>query len=147
VRIAEAARALWLAQRYRGVSMTDVTERAEVAVQTLYNVCPGGKPALAKLVWEITLAGDAEDIPQHARPAVQAIIAQPDPVQKMNLYAAVAATPRPHRRAQSGVARRLSSRTSHPTNRTCTRRPNASGSSGASRPRSIWRRFTRCALA
>ncbi|MEV4577770.1 hypothetical protein AB0K16_31450 [Nonomuraea jabiensis] len=37
--------------------MAEVAREAGVAVQTLYTSAPGGKPALAKLVHDITLAG------------------------------------------------------------------------------------------
>ena len=90
VRIAAAARTLMLARGYAGVSMADVASEAGVAVQTLYGACPGGKPALAKLVWDTTLAGDARPLPLRERPAVQAIIAEPDPVRKLALFAAMA---------------------------------------------------------
>ncbi|MFI7231924.1 hypothetical protein ACIBO5_52795 [Nonomuraea angiospora] len=45
------------------------------------SAAPGGKPALAKLVYDITLAGDARPLPQSDRPEVQAIIDEPDPAQ------------------------------------------------------------------
>jgi AcrR family transcriptional regulator len=90
LRIAEAARALMLERGYAATTMADVAQAAGVVVQTLYSSCPGGKPGLAKLVYDVTLAGDALPIPQSARPQVQAIIAEPDPVRKLALYAEMA---------------------------------------------------------
>lgn len=92
LRIAEAARALMLERGYAATTMADVAQAAGVVVQTLYSSCPGGKPGLAKLVYDVTLAGDAQPIPQSARPQVQAIIAEPDPVRKLALYAEMAMT-------------------------------------------------------
>lgn len=89
LRIAEAARSLMLERGYAATTMTEVARLAGVAVQTLYWSCPGGKPALAKLVYDVTLAGDAEPIPQSARPQVKAIIAEADPRRKLTLYAAM----------------------------------------------------------
>ncbi len=90
LRIAEAARALMLEHGYAATTMGDVAAAAGVAVQTLYSSCPGGKPGLAKVVYDVTLAGDARPVPQHARPEVRAIIDEPDPVRKLARYAEMA---------------------------------------------------------
>lgn len=89
-RIADAARALMLERGYAATTMVDVAQAAGVAVQTLYSSCPGGKAGLAKLVFDVTLAGDGQLIPQRARPQVQAITAEPDPVRKLLLFAEMA---------------------------------------------------------
>ncbi|MFC0557247.1 TetR/AcrR family transcriptional regulator [Planotetraspora thailandica] len=89
-RIADAARALMLERGYSATTMADVAQAAGVAVQTLYSACPGGKPGLAKLVYDVTLAGDGRLIPQSARSQVQAIIAEPNPVRKLALFAEMA---------------------------------------------------------
>jgi AcrR family transcriptional regulator len=91
LRIAEAARTLMLERGYVATTMADVAQAAGVAVQTLYSACPGGKPSLARLVYDVTLAGDAQPIPQSARPLVQALIAEPDPERKLAGYAEMAA--------------------------------------------------------
>src|SRR3981081_4099357 len=78
LRIAEAARALMLERGYAATTMADVAQAAGGVGATLDSSCPGGKPGLAKLVYDVTLAGDAQPIPQSARPQVQAIIAEPD---------------------------------------------------------------------
>ncbi|NUR88071.1 MAG: TetR/AcrR family transcriptional regulator [Nonomuraea sp.] len=89
-RIATAARELMIAKGYADTGMAEVARAAGVAVQTLYTSAPGGKPALAKLVYDLTLAGDARPVPQSDRPEVQAIIDEPDPVCKLARYAAMA---------------------------------------------------------
>ena len=90
VRIIDAARELMLERGYAATTMPAVAERAGVAVQTVYSSCPGGKAGLAKAVYDLTLAGDARPIPQHERPEVAAIVAEPDPVAKLHLFAAMA---------------------------------------------------------
>src|SRR5262249_43124779 len=92
LRIAEAARTLMLERGYAATTMAAVAEAAGVVVQTLYTSCPGGKPGLAKLVWDVTLAGDAQAVPQADRPEVRAIIAEPAPARKLGAYAAMALT-------------------------------------------------------
>lgn len=90
-RIVDAAREVMLERGYAATTMAEVANRAGVAVQTLYASCPGGKPALAKAVYDSTLAGDHRPIPQTARPAVQAIIDEPQPARKLALFANMAA--------------------------------------------------------
>lgn len=91
LRIVESAREVMLERGYAATTTAEVAGRAGVAVQTLYASCPGGKPALARIVYDTTLAGDARPIPQSARPEVQAIIDEPDPVRKLERFAAMAA--------------------------------------------------------
>jgi AcrR family transcriptional regulator len=90
LRIATAARELMVGKGYADTTMAEVARDAGVAVQTLYTSCPGGKPALAKLVYDITLAGDARAVPQSDRSEVQEIIDEPDPVDKLARFAAMA---------------------------------------------------------
>lgn len=91
-RIVAAATELMVGQGYSDTTMAEVAARAGVAVQTLYTSCPGGKPALAKRVYDTALAGDVQDIPQSSRPGVQAIIEEPDVPRKLAHYAAMAST-------------------------------------------------------
>lgn len=89
-RIVAAATELMVGQGYATTTMAEVAQRSGVAVQTLYTSCPGGKPALAKLVYDTALAGDVQDMPQSSRPGVQAIIQEPDVTRKLAHYAAMA---------------------------------------------------------
>ncbi|NRQ33815.1 helix-turn-helix transcriptional regulator [Nonomuraea sp. NN258] len=89
-KIATAARELMIRKGYADTTMAEVARAAGVAVQTLYTSSPGGKPALAKLVYDVTLAGDARPLPQSDRPEVLAIIDEPDPVRQLAGYAAMA---------------------------------------------------------
>ncbi|MGW4794288.1 TetR/AcrR family transcriptional regulator [Nonomuraea sp. NPDC004297] len=89
-KIAAAARELMISKGYADTTMAEVAREAGVAVQTLYTSAPGGKPALAKLVYDITLAGDARPLPQSDRPEIQALIDEPDPARMLASYAAMA---------------------------------------------------------
>src|SRR5690348_14138195 len=89
LRIADAARSLMLRHGYAATTMAEVALVAGVAVPTLYAACPGGKAGLAKLVYDVTLAGDAEITPMAERPAVHAIVAEPEPTRKLALYASM----------------------------------------------------------
>jgi AcrR family transcriptional regulator len=88
-RIVAAARALMLDRGYAHTSMAAVAKVAGVAPQTLYAACPGGKVGLAKLVYNVTLMGDADATPMNQRPEFQALIDNPDPRAKLRGYAAI----------------------------------------------------------
>ncbi|WP_449373701.1 TetR/AcrR family transcriptional regulator [Arthrobacter psychrolactophilus] len=90
LRIADATRELMLERGYAATTMAEIARSAGVAVQTLYSTCPGGKPALARLVHDVSLAGDARSVALADRPDVQGIVAEPDPAKKLALYAAMA---------------------------------------------------------
>lgn len=90
LRIAEVTRVLMLEHGYAATTMAQIARSAGVAVQTLYATCPGGKPALARLVHDVSLAGDARLLPLADRPEVHAIITERDPAMKLTLYAAMA---------------------------------------------------------
>ncbi len=91
-RIVAAATELMVGQGYSNTTMAEVAQRSGVAVPTLYISCPGGKPGLAKLVYDAALAGDVQPISQLNRPAVQAILEEPDVIGKLALYAVMAST-------------------------------------------------------
>jgi AcrR family transcriptional regulator len=85
-RIVAATRALFLSKGYAATTMADVAEAAAVSVQTVYSAA-GGKAALAKRVWDVTVAGDVEAVPMNLRPQIQQMMAEPDPVAVVGLYA------------------------------------------------------------
>lgn len=91
VRITTAAREVLLEAGYAATTMGEVAGRAGVAVATVYAAFPGGKATLAKAVYDVTLAGDGDPVPQRDRPEVLAIVAEPDPVRKLARFAAMAA--------------------------------------------------------
>jgi AcrR family transcriptional regulator len=87
-RILEAAYRELLDKGYADTTIAGVAEAAGVSVQMIYKTF-GSKAALAKRIYDVTLAGDEEPIPLAERPEIQAIIAEPDPRRKLAMYAAV----------------------------------------------------------
>lgn len=93
-----AAGVLFRESGYGGVSMSDIAVKADVAVETIYRVF-GSKAALFRAVIEAAVAGGAAraDTPVQERPAIRAIIEEPDPRRQVALYAAT--QPGIHRRS------------------------------------------------
>jgi AcrR family transcriptional regulator len=83
---------------YEGASMASIATQADVAVETIYRVF-GTKAALFTAVVEAAVAGGAAraETPVEARPAIQAIVEEPDPRRQVALYAAT--QPGIHRRS------------------------------------------------
>jgi AcrR family transcriptional regulator len=81
-----------------GVPMPDIAREAGVVVETVYRIF-GSKSGLFRAVVEALLAGGPTraEVPVDERPAIRAVIAEPDPYRKVALYAAT--QPGIHRRA------------------------------------------------
>lgn len=86
-RVVDAARRLLLDRGYTATTVGAVAREAGVSVQTVYSAV-GGKSTLVKKVYDVTLAGDDEPVPMTARPELLAIQREPDPLRKLQLYAA-----------------------------------------------------------
>lgn len=78
---------LLFAKGYRAATIRAVAERAGVSAETIYKTF-GGKPGLAKTLWDVTLAGDDEPEVMAERAQLRAVWATADPVEKIRLYAA-----------------------------------------------------------
>jgi AcrR family transcriptional regulator len=65
-----------------------VAREAGVSIQTVYNAV-GGKPALLRAVYDVTLAGDDAPVPIAERPAFQAMLAETDGRRCLARYAAL----------------------------------------------------------
>jgi AcrR family transcriptional regulator len=96
--IVTAAGVLFRERGYAGTSMPAISEAAEVAVETIYRAF-GSKAGLFTAVIEAALAGGAAraDAPVEERPAIRAILEEPDPRRQIERYAAT--QPGIHRRA------------------------------------------------
>jgi AcrR family transcriptional regulator len=92
------AGALFRDRGYAGVSMPTIAGEAGVAVETIYRAF-GSKAGLFAAVVDAAVAGGASraEVPVEERPAIRAIIEEPDPRQQVELYAAT--QPGIHRRA------------------------------------------------
>ena len=82
-----ACRELLFQDGYHATTVRAVAERAGVAAITVYKVF-GGKPGLVKALWDITLAGDDEQVPMGDRPQILEVLRTREPVAKFWLYAA-----------------------------------------------------------
>jgi AcrR family transcriptional regulator len=96
--ILSTAGSLFRARGYTGVSMPTVAKEAGVAVETIYRAF-GSKAGLFSAVVDAAVAGGASraEVPVEERPAIRAIIEEPDPRRQVELYAAT--QPGIHRRA------------------------------------------------
>ncbi len=96
--ILASAGALFRARGYAGVSMLVIARESGVAVETIYRAF-GSKPGLFKAVIDAAVAGGSTraDRPVEERPAIRALIEEPDPRRQVELYAAT--QPGIHRRS------------------------------------------------
>lgn len=72
-RILDVAGRLFVERGYLGTTLSSVAEAAGVSVQTVYNVV-GGKAALLKAVYDVTLAGDDAPVPIGERPEFRSVV-------------------------------------------------------------------------
>jgi AcrR family transcriptional regulator len=84
--------------------MTTIAQAADVVVETIYRAF-GSKAGLFKSVIRAAVAGGAAraEVPVEQRPAIQAIVAEPDPRRQLALYAAT----QPGIHARSGPVLRV----------------------------------------
>jgi AcrR family transcriptional regulator len=87
-RILDVAGRLFMRQGYLGTTLSGIAKAAGVSVQTIYNLV-GGKAALLKAVYDVTLAGDDEPVPMSERPLVQAVLDAPTGRASVERYAAM----------------------------------------------------------
>lgn len=83
--VVQAARELFEQLGYRQTTIAGVAARAGVSVEMVYKAF-GGKAALAKAVFDVTLAGDDEPVAVADRPAMQAVREEPDARRAISLF-------------------------------------------------------------
>ena len=86
-RIVDAARALLLDGGYEAMTMAALARAADVSTQTIYNAV-GGKAAVIKAAYDVTLAGDDDPRPMIERPEFSALVTATDPATMLRAYAA-----------------------------------------------------------
>jgi len=91
-----AARDLFERDGFRLTTIAAVATRAGVSAESIYKTF-GSKAALAKAVFDITVAGDDEPVPVADRPAMQAVRDEPDVRRKIEMFVGGLA----HRQARS----------------------------------------------
>jgi AcrR family transcriptional regulator len=96
--ILATAGTLFRARGYPAVSMPVIASEAGVAVETIYRAF-GSKAGLFQAVIEAAVAGGSSraEVPVEERPAIRALIEEPDPRRQVELYAAT--QPGIHRRS------------------------------------------------
>jgi AcrR family transcriptional regulator len=87
--ILDAAHRLFLERGYAGTTLAAIATAAGVVVETIYRAY-GSKAELCRAVVRAAVAGgtDRAQVPVEQRPAIAAVIAEPDPHRQLLLYAA-----------------------------------------------------------
>jgi AcrR family transcriptional regulator len=87
--VLDAAQRLFVERGYAATTMAAIAAAAGVVVETIYRAY-GSKAGLFKAVVRAAVAGGAAraERPVEQRPAIQAVIAEPDPHRQLALYAA-----------------------------------------------------------
>jgi AcrR family transcriptional regulator len=88
-RIVEAAKTSFLDRGFAGTTIRQVAQEAGVSQETIYKTF-GGKAALLKSVYDVSLAGDDEEIPLAQRPEAIAVRDAPSPAAAATAYAELA---------------------------------------------------------
>ena len=88
-RIVEVARSSFLRHGFGGTTIRQVAQDADVSQETIYKTF-GGKAALLKAVYDVTLVGDDADVPLAARPEAIAVRNAPTPTAAALAYAELA---------------------------------------------------------
>jgi AcrR family transcriptional regulator len=81
-----AARELFVEQGYRATTVSQIAERAGVAVDTVY-ASVGRKPQVLRELVETSLSGTDQVVPAEQRDYVQQVQAAPDAAAKIAIYA------------------------------------------------------------
>jgi AcrR family transcriptional regulator len=89
-RILRAAYGLFVANGYGRTTMTDIAQRAGVAVETVYAVF-GNKATVLRQAWFLTFRGDVADVPLYERAEMQAILEEADLTTRIRKHAAFVA--------------------------------------------------------
>ncbi|NUO33809.1 MAG: TetR/AcrR family transcriptional regulator [Dermatophilaceae bacterium] len=84
--ILDAARELFTTRGYTATTMSDIAERAGVALDTVY-AAAGRKPAVFLELVETAISGADQAVPARQRQYVHAMRAEPDAARKLEIYA------------------------------------------------------------
>jgi AcrR family transcriptional regulator len=87
-RIVDAGRRLFLERGYAATRMAEIALEAGVSLETVYTSV-GTKPALIRHLVEIALSGTEEPVPAMERESTQQIREEPNPRQKLVMFAGV----------------------------------------------------------
>ena len=90
-RIIHGAQELFVTMGYARATISEIAQRAGVAVETVYSAF-GNKRTLLRHVWYVSFRGDDADIRLLDRPEIRAVLAEPDLATRLRAHA-VALTP------------------------------------------------------
>lgn len=90
-RVLAAARASFLERGFAGTTIALVADEAAVSPETIYKTF-GSKAALLKAVYDVTLAGDDDDVPLAQRPEALAVLQATSGEAAVAAYAKLAET-------------------------------------------------------
>jgi AcrR family transcriptional regulator len=85
--VLSAARAGFLAHGYAATTIPNIAVDAGVSVETVYKMF-GNKAGLLKALFDIAIVGDDEPVPLMERDVIKRNQAEPDPRNKLRMYAA-----------------------------------------------------------
>lgn len=85
-RIIDTARTVMLEHGYRATTIAEVARRADVHIDTVYQLV-GRKPILLRELIEQAISGTDRPVPAEERDYVAQIRSEPDPRQKLRIYA------------------------------------------------------------
>jgi AcrR family transcriptional regulator len=85
-RVLGSARQRFLSDGYAATSIPTIAADAGVSVETVYKAF-GNKAGLLKALFDIAVVGDQEPVPLMEREVVKQNMAEPDPRQKLRMYA------------------------------------------------------------
>jgi AcrR family transcriptional regulator len=102
--VLDVARQMFLDRGYAKVSIAAVARAAGVSPEMIYKTI-GPKAALLKAVSDIAIGGDDEPVALEYREYIQRTIAEPDPLTKVDRYAALIANTQPRYAPISQLAR------------------------------------------
>jgi AcrR family transcriptional regulator len=88
--VVEAARALFLERGYGSTTIEAISTHADVPSATVYRLF-SSKHGILKALLDVSIAGDDAAVPVSDRPAVQSLLADPDPRRKLAAFVGVAA--------------------------------------------------------
>lgn len=84
--VLQAARRRFLEQGYSATTMSEIAADAGLSVESVYKMF-ANKAGLVKAVYDISIAGDDEPVPIAEREDVRAVVAEPTPARKIEMYA------------------------------------------------------------
>ena len=88
-RVLAGAHELFLSKGFAATTIREVAEFAGVSQETIYKSF-GNKAALLKAVYDVALAGDADEVPLAARPEARAVLETTTPDASAQAYAELA---------------------------------------------------------